>query len=290
MGATPGGRPLRTMVQTDAPAPLYPQDRYVEKFGALLNPRRGAALPRATVRPRLSNLSVRGRAGAGAEALILGAGVTGERPDTLLVRAVGPGLAAFGVTDRMANPRLTLYRGATVDLEVDDWGQTPVVETLEAATTGTGAFALAPASRDAAVLASFAPGTLTAVVPAAAGGEGEVLLELYEADDDDATRLTNLSARGRVSASGGTGPEAMLAGFAVSGGEMRVLVRGVGPALAGMGLVDTLPIRCWRCFAATCGSRRTTRGGRTRARRSRGPRRRWEHFRWRRTARMRRWC
>jgi hypothetical protein len=194
-------------------------------------------LPSNPSHPHLSNLSARAQGASGADTLIVGATVTGPRPDSLLIRAVGPGLSAFGVANPMSNPRLVIYRGSTVDLDLDDWSQAPSVDALTAATGETGAFTLADNSTDASLLASFAPGSLTAQAVPGEGAAGVVLLELYEADGDEATALSNLSARARI----GAGENVLAAGFVVVGeGSLRLLVRGIGPALTGLGVADAL--------------------------------------------------
>lgn len=237
MGVTATGRGLRRMEETDTPVPLFPSTRYLQGWDRPLNPRRGATLPEIVTRPRLTNLSARARSGAGDDVLIVGAAVAGARPKSLLVRAVGPGLVNAGVAGVMANPRLTTYRGTAVDLDLDDWSETPEPDALRAAMAETGAFALAEGSKDAAILASFAAGNLTVHATASDGVAGVVLLELYDAEDDASAVLDNLSARGRV----GGGDDVMIAGFVVSGPvAMRVLVRGIGPGLVGYGVADAL--------------------------------------------------
>lgn len=238
MGATASGRALRPMFQTDAPVPLFPSSRYWQGFDGALNPRRGVTLPVGSRAPRLLNLSVRAYSSAPPEVLVVGATVTGDRPKSLLVRAVGPGLGAFGVVGAMPDPRLAIMRGSTGDIEIDDWNQTPNGEALAAATTEVGAFGLADGSKDAALLASFSRGSLTAQVPAVDGAPGVVLAELYEADQDASSRLINLSARARV----GAGEEVLIAGFVIGGeGNLHVLIRGIGPALTDFGLAGAVP-------------------------------------------------
>jgi hypothetical protein len=236
MGVTPDGRALRPMVQTDAPVPLFPSSRYFQRFDGMLNPRANAALPAPATAARLVNLSVRTRSAEGEDVLIAGAVLAGPRPKSLLIRAVGPGLAGQGVVAPMPDPELRLHRGASLDLAMDDWSETPEPETLIAATAERGAFELAEGSRDAALLASFSPGVLTALVPAGEGGPGEALVEFYEADDDASARLVNLSARGRVDEN-----NALIAGFVTSGpGPLRLLVRAIGPTLATAGVAAPL--------------------------------------------------
>src|SRR6185503_18025410 len=48
--------------------------------------------------PRLVNVSARNRVGSGDDILIAGFNVTGSGAKSLLIRAVGPKLTAFGVT------------------------------------------------------------------------------------------------------------------------------------------------------------------------------------------------
>ena len=64
----------------------------------------------ATPTSRLTALSTRAHVGTGAAVLIGGFTVLGDGQLTLLVRAVGPGLAAFGVANPLSDPQLTLYR------------------------------------------------------------------------------------------------------------------------------------------------------------------------------------
>ena len=138
------------------------------------------------------NLSVRAEGGAGEDALVAGFVVRGG-PKAVLVRGVGPGLAALGLPGALRDPRLELATTASVRLAAnDDWvdGETAALA------AGLGAFALAPGSRDAALAGNVLPGGHLASV---GGGDpsdrGTVLLEVYDAGGDGA--LVNLSARAR---------------------------------------------------------------------------------------------
>ena len=185
---------------------------------------------------RLSNLSARLptiTAGAGAAT---GFVVTGDAPKQLLVRAIGPGLISFGVSNPFANPALQVFDHASrVVAQNDDWIATAE---MNAATERVGAFRLANGSRDAALLVTLPPGAYTAQIGGA--GAGTTLLEVYDATPGPAvpeTRLLNLSARGRVESGDGQ----MIAGFAIAG-EMpkRVLIRGVGAGLAAFDVANPL--------------------------------------------------
>src|SRR5438045_1967126 len=58
----------------------------------------------------LANVSVRSTLASG-QSTTVGFVVGGTMPRRVLVRAIGPGLAAFGVTNGLSNPSFTLYRG-----------------------------------------------------------------------------------------------------------------------------------------------------------------------------------
>lgn len=127
---------------------------------------------------RLLNVSVRGQTGGANGALIAGLVVGGTQPKTLLVRAVGPGLTAFGVTGALANPQLSVFSatGALV-FSNDDWGNNAEVAL---ASGRAGAFPLAASSLDAAMLVVLNPGAYTVVATGATGTTGQVLAEVYE--------------------------------------------------------------------------------------------------------------
>jgi hypothetical protein len=129
---------------------------------------------------RLVNVSARARVGSGENAVFAGFVVSGNSAKTLLIRAIGPTLAAFGVGGVIADPRLDVFAsGATTPLSSNDnWGGNAA---LAAAFRAVGAFALpATESRDAALLVFLQPGSYSAQVSGVGGQTGEVLLEIYE--------------------------------------------------------------------------------------------------------------
>ncbi|PTY05791.1 hypothetical protein DB347_15665 [Opitutaceae bacterium EW11] len=237
MGVSPGGRALRPMTESSHPVPLYPMDRYNFGFDRPANPRVNAALPASDNRPRLINLSARARSEPGDGVLIVGALIAGSRPKSILVRAAGPALKTYGVGGSMTDPQLALFRGTALDLTVDDWSQSPDTEVLAAATHDAHAFPFPDGSKDAAVLASFVPGALTAHAQVASGLPGVALLEFYDTEVDGTACLSNLSARASV----GTGDDVLIAGFITAGGgAMRILVRAIGPGLKPFGVGGVL--------------------------------------------------
>ncbi len=190
-----------------------------------------AAVVRVEPRPssRITNVSIRTPLAVG-QTLIVGLSMSGGAK-AVLVRAVGPGLSPFGVSDAMADPRLMLFRGAVVEGMSDDWGGGP---TLAATFASVGAFALPAGSRDAALVATIDGGRTVQVVGAS---PGTVLVEAYDAGAGDSPRLVNVSARNRVNGSS----EPLIAGFTVVGNAPRtILIRGVGPTLASFGVLGAL--------------------------------------------------
>lgn len=178
---------------------------------------------------KLVNLSVRTAAGSAAQTLIVGFVVTGSPDQPLLLRAIGPTLASFGVSGFLADPRLELRSGSTLLAANDDWG-TPSTGTsaaLASASAASGAFALPAGSLDAALLQALPAGSYTAQV-AGASGTGLALAELYDSSSRSSGRLVNVSTRAQV----GTGSDILIAGFTLSGNvPKQVLIRAIGPTL-----------------------------------------------------------
>jgi hypothetical protein len=104
--------------------------------------------------------------------------VQGSVPKEVLVRALGPSLAALGVGGLLADPRLELFREDVRIYENDDWGGDPAVRDACAL---TGALPLTdPNSKDAAILLRLPPGNYTAVTSGPAGAAGIVLTDVYQ--------------------------------------------------------------------------------------------------------------
>ncbi|PAW66999.1 MAG: hypothetical protein B9S34_06660 [Opitutia bacterium Tous-C1TDCM] len=125
---------------------------------------------------RLVNLSARNRVGTGGDILIAGFFVAGTGTQRVLLRAVGPGLAPFGVTGLLADPKLELFDGAVRLAENDTWAAD-----LAPTFASVGAFALPAGSRDAAFVATLPAGrSYTVQISGVGGATGEALVEVYE--------------------------------------------------------------------------------------------------------------
>jgi hypothetical protein len=127
---------------------------------------------------RLVNVSVRTVVTSNGAAPTIGFVVTGTEPKTLLIRAVGPSLEAYGVTGTLSNPQLDIYEGAERLQQNDGWAGSAELKDVFAQ---VGAFPFGDsASKDAALLFTAAPGAYTAVVSSGNNASGTVLVEVYE--------------------------------------------------------------------------------------------------------------
>lgn len=129
----------------------------------------------------LRHFSVRGHTGPGSTVMIVGFIIRGEAPLRLLVRGLGPALAARGVAAPVADPLLEIYAaGAPAPLAVNDnWS-----DNSEIADTARRVHALPlPAgSRDAALLVALAPGAYTALLPVTDNTSGNAAIEFHVLD------------------------------------------------------------------------------------------------------------
>ncbi len=185
---------------------------------------------------RLANLSVRTQAGTGDQTLITGFALGGAGTKSLLVRAVGPTLSAFGLTGTLPDPFVEIAPlNAAKVTENNNWSGTAA---LKSAFASVGAFALATnTSLDAALVFAPSAGAYTAKITDTANRTGLALVEIYDTGNTNTPKLTNVSARTQV----GTGADALIVGFVVSGNvPKKFLIRAVGPTLGAFGVGGTL--------------------------------------------------
>lgn len=124
---------------------------------------------------RLANVSTRARVGQGDAVVIGGLVIDGARPKRVVLRALGPSLAAFGVTGALGAPELELRDGAG-RLLARNAGWSGGFQARE-----LGAARLAPSdARESALVVWLAPGAYTAIVRGVGGVEGVALVEAYE--------------------------------------------------------------------------------------------------------------
>lgn len=190
----------------------------------------GALLPAQDA--RLANVSVRTSAGGG-DILITGFTIGPGPSKTVLVRAVGPTLGAFGVAGTLSDPKLELYNSASVKIAENDNFNSADAATFAA----VGAFPLNVGARDAALVATLPSGSYSAQVSGIGGASGVALVEVYEVSGG-ITRLINLSTRAQV----GTGANILIPGISIApgSGSRRLLLRAVGPTLGAFGVPGTI--------------------------------------------------
>lgn len=126
-----------------------------------------------TASSRVSNISTRGDVGTGADVLIGGFIIGGPDPTEVLVRALGPSLSAFGVSNPLQNPFLQLFdNNGTLLFSNDDWRSSQQQQIIA---TGL------PPSNDleSAIVDTLNPGNYTAVVSGVGGTSGISLVEVY---------------------------------------------------------------------------------------------------------------
>ena len=127
---------------------------------------------------QLVNVSSRSYVATGNAAMIAGFVISGSTAQTILVRASGPALGAFGVPQTLPDPELQVF-DARQNLVASSigWGGNPQVA-LAAARVGAFAWAN-PSSQDSAILITLPPGNYTAQVSALTGDQGNALVEVY---------------------------------------------------------------------------------------------------------------
>jgi uncharacterized delta-60 repeat protein len=176
---------------------------------------------------RFANISTRLRVETGENVLIGGFIVQGNTPKKVLIRGLGPSLE---ISDALPDPTLTLVRADGAAVFNDDWKDSQEQEIRD--TT------IPPRSDlEAAIVATLPAGANTVALSGFDGATGVGLVEVYDLESGAATRLANISTRGRVQ----TGDNVMIGGFIVSGdSSARVLLRAIGPSLERRGVSGTL--------------------------------------------------
>ncbi len=187
----------------------------------------------------LVNLSSRAAVGTGDNALIVGFVITGSVPKPVIIRGIGPALAAapFGIAGTLPDPVLDLYQSGGVMAHNDNWATAGDPLTVTSAMSRVGAFSLPAGSLDAVISTTLNPGVYSAIIygnGVAATGVG--MVEIYDSTPTlgpTTPRIVNISSRGLV----GTGDNLLIGGFALTGDQPRqVLIRGVGPTLSTLGV------------------------------------------------------
>ncbi len=177
----------------------------------------------------LANVSTRVMVGNLDQVEIGGFIISGASPKTVCLRAVAPSLAQLGVPGAMQDPMLELHDSTGAIIAANDNWNLHRIDILD---TG-----LAPTDEhESAILATLKPGGYSAVLRGLNNTTGVALVEVFDIDPQN-SKLANISTRGNV----GTGDNVMIGGFIIGGGQpTRVVVRALGPSLAGLGVSNSL--------------------------------------------------
>lgn len=136
---------------------------------------------------RLLNLSTRGTAGPADDQALIGGFVVAANSagKKIILRAVGPSLAQFGVTNPLRQPVLRVF-DSTGKPYTNGYVYPAVVggptyeSDLADSLARTGAFVIPAGTRDVVVMMPFNPGSYTAQITSGDATSGTVLLEIYE--------------------------------------------------------------------------------------------------------------
>jgi hypothetical protein len=127
----------------------------------------------------LINISARAFVGTGSNIMIGGFYIVGSTSRSVLIQAIGPGLAGEGVTGVLQHPALSIHNsaGATIYSNTG-WGSSQLL--LNAAAAAYANPVLKANSADSELLLTLPPGGYTAEVAGGDGGTGVALCAIYQ--------------------------------------------------------------------------------------------------------------
>ncbi len=176
------------------------------------------------------NISTRANVGTGDNALIGGIIITGNDTKQVVLRGIGPSLGVSKVSGVLDDPLLQLFDIDGNLLATNDNWMDNSADDRTILTDNN----LAPTEdAESALVVNLDPGAYTAVVRGVGDTTGVALVEAYDIDNGTTdSKFANISTRGFV----GTEDNVMIGGFILGGGGggfAQVIVRGIGPSLAG---------------------------------------------------------
>ena len=122
---------------------------------------------------RIANISTRSRVESGDNVMIGGFILGGSTGTPVIVRAIGPSLVPNGVDDALLDPTLEIYDGnGSLLASNDDWRTDQEGEIFDSTVPPTD-------NREAAIVATLAPGAYSGVIRGARGTTGVALFEVY---------------------------------------------------------------------------------------------------------------
>lgn len=131
----------------------------------------------------LVNISTLARISSSTDSIVSGFVISSASNRNVLIRAVGPTLAAFGVNDALTHPVLFVHQGARLIATNSAWAGESRTASQDVADAfdRAGAFRFVDeSSHDAALVVSLPPGPYTVQVTSGNGAPGTALLEVYD--------------------------------------------------------------------------------------------------------------
>ncbi len=123
---------------------------------------------------RLINLSTRARVQTGDNVVIGGLVIGGTTPKKVIIRAIGPTLANFGVNGALLDPTISLRNAQGVEIAANDnWKSSQQAEIMASGFPPTN-------DLESAIVITLPPGPYTAIVSGVGGTSGVALVEVYE--------------------------------------------------------------------------------------------------------------
>ena len=188
----------------------------------------------------LGNISTRSLVQTGDNVMIGGFIVQGAEPKRIVIRAIGPELAHYGVPNVLVNPTLELHDGTgALIASNDNWQHTiigGIIRSDQSAAIRNSGYA-PDDFRESAMIVNLPAGNYTAIVRGVANMTGVALVEVYDLSPAPDSILGNISSRSFVR----TGDNVMIGGVIVQGTQpKRVIVRAIGPELTQYGVPDRL--------------------------------------------------
>ncbi|MEO7725283.1 MAG: prolyl oligopeptidase family serine peptidase [Chthoniobacterales bacterium] len=197
-------------------------------FAGILPPPPAPTPPPGSTTRQLLNVSTRARAGVGDDVIVGGFIVSGTTNKRVVLRALAPSLAQYGVNDTLGDPVISLYSSTGTLMESNDnrLDLGGIVNPL-----------LPPDPAESYLTAILPPGSYTTVVEGANATSGVAIVEVYDITPAD-SRVGNISTRADIAFPG----DVMVGGFIIGGSDAtEVIVRALGPSLALFGIANPLP-------------------------------------------------
>jgi hypothetical protein len=182
------------------------------------------------------NISTRAQVLQNDGVMIGGFILSGSTPKTVVLRAIGPSLAQYGVKGTLDDTVLLLYDKNGKVTSNDNWKIDD--DTGQSQAANVPANFQPQSDNESVIVRTLQPNqSYTCIVTGKGSATGVALVEAYDTQVSDTALFSNISTRGVV----GTGENVMIGGFIIAEtGPSKVVVRAVGPSLTKYGVTGVL--------------------------------------------------